>query len=332
MSDVVSPMALFGFAPGADPGTNRSSRHVSLRGSAFFLRFWRRSCGVFGDALWRQAGLPAQQFAVCSVCVEALLRRVGTVPPRLLRVFEYAEDLALVLKRLFTELQALLELFARWGRVRGLCRQVGRLAWRWPLSWGAGVALGGGARGGGIAVESHAWYPSACTVEGGRGSHASACGGGLRVSPRVARKGPDVWRLRRVLDGVQRLVRRSDAGLGEVYRRAVQLLTGAPWISLNSVVMEALDSLRFLAFVAPLADYLSCNLVLAQAADADEALLVPPRGAFCSGLVAQRWHRVLCGVADRFPASALDAERVVQWALMKSCGADEQRHETWHAR
>lgn len=54
------------------------------------------------------------------LCIDALLRRISCVPGRRRRVFAYADDLAIVVRRLFVEFPALVSLLSRWGAATGL--------------------------------------------------------------------------------------------------------------------------------------------------------------------------------------------------------------------
>lgn len=71
-----------------------------------------------------------------ALCVDAFLRRVASGPSRRRRVFAYADDLAVVVRRLFAEFLALLSLLSRWGLATGLVLRFSKCVIVW---------LGGGA-------------------------------------------------------------------------------------------------------------------------------------------------------------------------------------------
>lgn len=124
------------------------------------------------------------------------------------------------------------------------------------------------------------------------------------------------------------------AELAHAHRRAVQRLTGAPWMAVNMDVMESLAELGFGVAVPRLRDLAAATLAraahsergtvgegcgwLAEAGRSDDALLLPPQRVFCENLIVLRCRRALFEIAGRLPAATLDAGRSLQRALLRS--------------
>lgn len=322
-----------------------------------FLYEGLESMFVFGGEVVAVIGMRCRVKQGCplsgslfALCVDALLRRISCIPGRRRRVFAYADDLAVILRRLFDELPALLLLLARWGRATGLVLRLTKSVIVWL---GGGPPLEAQRRlhnqvpdSLGIEVEDKAKYlgvyvgPGAESVQWdavlgrmlSRASEVSRSGRSLRtrvIMHRIYVSSLAAYKLQFV---------EPTSALVHVHRRSVQRLTGAPWMALNMDVMESLMELGFGVAVPRLGDLATASPAraahsergtveegcrwLAEAGTSDDALLVPPQRLFCSKLVVLRWRRALADIAVDRMAGGGHAGRGLHRTLLRRLFCD----------
>lgn len=254
-----------------------------------------------------------------AMAVDPLLRRLAQGPGPLQQwVFAYADDLAIVFRALCVGLARLLPVFVVWGRISGLRLRPDKsvvvpLCAR-PFAEVRRELAEVSVEAGEMSIQPAARYLG--VVLGPEASEQQW----NSVVPKLLPRARDVFHTGRGLPSRLLLFRTHVASMIQfkfqfvaassvlvaAFRRALQSITGAPWMALPPIVLEEGRTLGFAAAAPEIETMQRATLVRAafveqravaqaeallnEAATSDDCLLVPAFSRFRRELIAIRWR------------------------------------------